>query len=102
MVYFEYKAYKSQELKSAPERDMKQSCTKKIIATTDTVGTFCPPTATHYPSERPLAIITASASQHSEEFDLPLFSNMGAGIYICSLNTSRMHGFKIRYKAENS
>ena len=57
-----------------------------------------PPTAAQAQSKRPLAIIRASASHHSKEFNLPLFCNWWAGIDICSPNMARLHGFRSRYE----
>ena len=70
---------------------------KRVTVNTDTVGSFRPPTAAQYQSERPIAVIQASTKHYSRNFDLPMFCDTGADIDICSLTTAQMYRFRIPY-----
>ena len=70
-----------------PTRELPRVITKKVTINTDAVGTFGPLTTAQHQSEMPLAVIKASTSHYSGNFDLALFCDTGAGIDICSLTT---------------
>ena len=62
------------------------------------MGTFGPPTTAQNQSKSSLAVIQATTSHYSRNFNLPLFCDRGASIDIFSLTTAQMYGFWIRYK----
>ena len=96
-IHFNYTPPTKEETQVEEKEENKR---RAITVNTDMVGTFGPPTAAQYQSKRTLAFITAGAQHHSEEFELPLFCDMGAGKDICSLNRLGCMGSESGRKTE--
>ena len=73
----------------------------KITLNVDINKTLSPKTYQQHESERPLTVVEASGSKRGNKFDLPLFCNTGAGLDICSLQTTKLMGLKVHYDPQS-